>query len=135
VGQGGGPHAPAMFVVTEEDEAACRLCAAGRIRGSDRAAAVVPRQHRQRRRRGCLLAAAASSAFETPTCEIFTPSAFMASGHVEPVRQIRRVDQRSTIPQHETEFMSRRSRHHRVPVIVRRALVIGASAKSEGLDL
>jgi hypothetical protein len=79
--------------------------------------------------RSRLLAAAASSAFETPTCEIFTPSAFMASGHVEPVRQIRRVDQRSTIPQHKTEFMSRRSRHHRVPVIVRRALVIGAVQK------
>jgi hypothetical protein len=35
----------------------------------------------------------------------------------------------------ETEFMSRRSGHHTVPVILRCALVIDTGAKTEGLDL
>jgi hypothetical protein len=35
----------------------------------------------------------------------------------------------------ETEFISMRSGHHRVPVILRRALVIDTGAKTEGLDL
>ena len=45
------------------------------------------------------------------------------------------VDSAPLLVARETEFISMRSGHHRVPVILRRALVIDTGAKTEGLDL